>query len=280
MLKDEHLKVVHYEQDSSKVFSNTDIKGGVAITYWDRDKIFEPIKVFTIDPVLKHIVDKVKIVSNKSIRNIITPQGYYRFTKIMHEENPEVSKTFVKGAHHQVGTAVINKHDDQIFFKEKPSNDNEYIQIYGLLKGKRVYRWIDERYIKENEGLNKFKVLVTKANGSGDFGERLSTPLVCGPRIGHTQTFISIGFFDYESSAINCLTYIKTKFSRAMLGIFKVTQDNLSPTWEMVPIQDFSLNSDIDWTKPIAEIDQQLYEKYNLNEEEIEFIETHVKEME
>ena len=44
--------------------------------------------------------------------------------------------------------------------------------------------------------------------------------------------------------------------------------------------QDFTSNSDIDWTKSIPEIDKQLYAKYSLDEKEIEFIETHVKEME
>ena len=47
MLNDEHFKVLHYEQDSSKVFSNTDIKGGVAITYHDNSKKYEAIRVLT-----------------------------------------------------------------------------------------------------------------------------------------------------------------------------------------------------------------------------------------
>ena len=41
----------------------------------------------------------------------------------------------------------------------------------------------------------------------------------------------------------------------------------------------FTSSSDIDWSKPIPEIDQQIYKKYGLSDEEIEFIETHVKEM-
>lgn len=45
-------------------------------------------------------------------------------------------------------------------------------------------------------------------------------------------------------------------------------------------MQDFTENSDIDWSKSIFEIDKQLYEKYNLSDEEIEFIETKVKSME
>jgi hypothetical protein len=64
-----------------------------------------------------------------------------------------------------------------------------------------------------------------------------------------------------------------------MLGIKKVTQDNAVPVWENVPLQDFTLNSDIDWTKSISEIDQQLYKKYQLSKEEITFIEENVQAM-
>lgn len=65
-----------------------------------------------------------------------------------------------------------------------------------------------------------------------------------------------------------------------MLGVLKITQHNSADKWEYVPLQDFTSNSDIDWSKPIPEIDQQLYKKYNLSSEEIDFIEAHVKEME
>ncbi len=64
-----------------------------------------------------------------------------------------------------------------------------------------------------------------------------------------------------------------------MLGVLKVTQDNTPGKWKYVPLQDFTPSSDIDWSKSIPEIDQQLYKKYGLTDEEIEFIETHVKEM-
>lgn len=47
----------------------------------------------------------------------------------------------------------------------------------------------------------------------------------------------------------------------------------------MIPLQDFTDKSDIDWSKSISEIDQQLYKKYGLVDDETEFIESHVKEM-
>lgn len=65
-----------------------------------------------------------------------------------------------------------------------------------------------------------------------------------------------------------------------MLGVNKVTQHNPKSTWANVPIQDFTDKSDINWNTSIANIDKQLYKKYNLTDEEINFIETHVKEME
>ena len=40
MLNDEHFKIGYYEMDSSQIFSNTDIKGGIAISYRDNNKIF------------------------------------------------------------------------------------------------------------------------------------------------------------------------------------------------------------------------------------------------
>ena len=75
------------------------------------------------------------------------------------------------------------------------------------------------------------------------------------------------------------MKYVKTKFARAMLGILKVTQDNSKKVWKYVPMQDFTSNSDIDWSKSIHDVDEQLYKKYGLDEHEIEFIEKNVQEM-
>ena len=79
--------------------------------------------------------------------------------------------------------------------------------------------------------------------------------------------------------AQNLEKYIQTRFVRTLVGIVKITQHITPSTWAHVPLQDFTPASDIDWSKPILEIDQQLYAKYGLDEKEIEFIETHVKEM-
>lgn len=105
----------------------------------------------------------------------------------------------------------------------------------------------------------------------------LGQSIVAPPGVGHTQTFMSIGAFDTEQEAINCWKYINTKFARVMLSTLKVTQHNSPETWANVPLQDFTPNSDIDWNQPVWIIDEQLYRKYGLTHDEINFIERHIQ---
>ena len=88
-----------------------------------------------------------------------------------------------------------------------------------------------------------------------------------------------MGEYNDRRSAENLLLYLKTKFCRALLGTLKTTQHNSKATWANVPLQDFTPSSDIDWSKSIAEIDEQLFDKYGLDEQERNFIRTKVKEM-
>jgi hypothetical protein len=122
-------------------------------------------------------------------------------------------------------------------------------------------------------------VFVPAANGTGAIGEKLSTPLIGEPLTGITQTFISLGGFETNMEAEALLKYIKTKFARTLLGVLKITQGNNRETWAKVPIQDFTTKLDIDWSKSIQEIDQQLYQKYKLSKEEIAFIEEKIQPM-
>ena len=66
---------------------------------------------------------------------------------------------------------------------------------------------------------------------------------------------------------------------RFMHSLAKASQDATAKTYKFVPLQDFTTNSDIDWTKSIPEIDQQLYKKYQLSAEEVAFIESMIKPM-
>lgn len=277
MLNSRNLKIKFYELKSNNVFPGTDIKGGVVITYHDKNKDFEPIETFISEPQLDSIYRKVKKLEEPSLSEIMYGSDSHRFLDIMFEEQPELKDRTDSTHRNAVSTNVFKRYPE--VFTLKPYEDAEYVQIIGRDNNERSLKYLKKSYLRDHPNLEFWKIILPKANGSGALGEVLSTPLIGEPLIGYSQTFISIGKFDTKIEAEACFKYIKTKFARAMLGILKLTQDNPPATWAKVPLQDFTVNSDIDWTQSVADIDRQLYQKYDLSPEEIAFIETHVREM-
>ena len=278
MLADPHFRVLYFNARSKEVFPGQDIKGGVAITYHDNTTDFGAIEHFIVFDELRSIFEKVNHHRYDSFSKIILAAESYQFTDKMHKDHPNAATLLSDNHKYDLKTSVLESLDNIVFFKDRPQ-DGDYVQILGLVKSTRVMRWIKREYIRTPKNFEKWKVFVPGANGSGALGEVLSTPLIGQPLIGHTQTFISIGCFDSENEAENLLKYIKTKFCRVMLGILKATPHNPAPKWKYVPMQDFTVNSDIDWSQSVSGIDRQLYEKYGLDDGEIAFIETHVREM-
>ena len=277
MLYDNHFKIIHYSAKSSNIFAGTDIKGGVVISYRDNNKDFGSIEVFTPFSELNTFFHKIYQREDfESISDCVVSRTAYRLTNAMHSDFPEALSQLSNGHPFDMSTNIFDRLP-QIFFDEKPSD--EYVQILGRQNGERTYKWVKRKYINDTINFNKYKVFIAGANGSGALGETLSTPLIGTPLIGNTESFISIGAFDTLIEAENCLKYVKSKFARCLLGVLKITQHITPEKWAYVPLQDFTPDSDIDWSVSVADIDKQLYKKYGLSPEEIEFIETHVKEM-
>lgn len=279
MLSDNHLRVEYYEQKSSVIFPNTDIKGGIAITYRDTEQKFGKIGTFTAFSELNGILHKV---TNRdyfvSINTILYGKSSYKFNLDLYKDFPLLEERISKSERKSITSNIFEKMSE--VFSDTQTDSNQ-IRILGRENNIRVYKWIDRKYIEDHPNLDKYKVILPASNGSGAIGEVLSTPLVGTPLVGYTQTFISFGAFDNFDESNNLLKYVKSKFFRSLLGTMKVTQHNQSKeVWKNVPIQDFTDSSDIDWSKSISEIDQQLYRKYGLSEEEIQFIEEKVRSME
>ncbi|EOT41988.1 Eco57I restriction-modification methylase domain-containing protein [Enterococcus columbae] len=278
MLNDPHFKIIDYIQDSSVVFPTTDIKGGVAISYRDENKEYIPIDVFTTYTELNSILHKVTPQLNHTMNEIITGRGVYRLSDKALEDHPKIIDIQSKGHSKDVGSSAFKILENIVFFKEKRNDDD--VAVIGRINNQREIWWIKREYLSTPESFDYYKVILPQANGSGAFGETISSPFIGSPKMGHTETFNSIGSFETKKEGINALKYIKTKFTRAMLSILKITQANTREKWAKVPMQDFTDSSDIDWSKSISEIDQQLYRKYGLSEEEIQFIEEKVRSME
>ena len=281
MLADPHLKVLLYEQKSMKIFPNTDIMGGVCVSYRDKEREYGAIGAFSAFDELNAILHKVVTASDfKTLDDLIVQQNKWDLDRL-YEDDPEYrEKIGSKGTEKRLTTPIFSALS---VFKEECSTGD--IKVLGLINNKRIYRYVQSKYVAENHGnLQTYKVIVPASNGSGAIGVTVPTPLigepiVGEPFVGYTQSFIGIGAFNTEAEAQSALRYIKTKFARTMLGILKVTQHNHKGTWKYVPLQDFTSSSDIDWSVPVKAIDQQLYKKYGLSDEEINFIETKVKEM-
>ncbi len=278
LLNDTHFKVVDYWADTSLVFSSVEIKGGVAITYWDETQSFGAIGIFSPHKEIKSILSKVLNDNFLPFSELVYPRDLYRLTEELYSENEWAVGRTSKGHKYDVSSNVFNTFPE-LFSDEKPQNGDEYAAILGRAKNNRILKWIKRNYIKAPDNFAYYKVFIPKANGAGSLGELLSTPVLGEPFVGHTLTFLSIGNFKSEYEANSVLKYIKTKFVRIMLGTLKVTQDNPRETWMNVPLQDFTAFSDIDWSSPVDEIDRQLYKKYSLTDEEIGFIERTAKPM-
>jgi len=138
------------------------------------------------------------------------------------------------------------------------------------------YGWVNINDIPKNHSaIPLHKVYISKAYGAGDAfpHQILGIPFYGEPNSVCTDTYIVIrserGFKSREES-YNVISYIKSRFFRYLVFIKKKTQDAARDVYQFVPLQDFSKP----WT------DEELYKKYNLTDEEIQFIESMIKPME
>ena len=277
MLSDSHFKVMKFEADASSVFSGVEIKGGVAVTYRDADSEFEPIGTFVAWEPMRSVISKVGTACDPSLASLVTGAVPYKYSDEVKSQHPEYAEQM--GKSFDLRTNAFDKLFGKLFFRDK-KDDASYVAVCGLFNKKRECFWIKRSYIEVPDNFNGFKVLLSKASGAGAFGEKLASLAIASKQVGHTQSFVSMGNFNTEAEADALVKYLKTKFARALLGILKVTQDMTPRVWGLVPQQDFTPGSDIDWSQSVADIDRQLYAKYGLDDTEIEFIESHVKEME
>ncbi len=297
MLGNPHLKVAHFEQEAIKIFPNTDIKGGIAIIYYDRNEILGPIGEFIPDKTLEQISSRFVKDSNNLPSIVFSGRSDLKFTERFLMDYPQSVQDRLNAINETHGNVTALSPGEEyelksstfdvlpyVFLNQQPANSEDYYKILGLEGSKRCYKWIPKKYMTprypESNNISSYKLFLPESNGAGVLGEKLSTPVIGHPSESSTPTFISIGNFNNKETASNALKYLHTKFVRILLGICKKTQHNPAAVWSYVPMQIFDNNSDIDWSKSVAEIDMQLYKKYGFSDEEIAYVESIVKPME
>lgn len=160
------------------------------------------------------------------------------------------------------------------------------VKVFGRFDGSREIRYLPAGFTpsKGADTMDTWKVFLSKADGAaGQLGNPIPARIIGRGVVGDTrtlctETFLAIAPFATETEATNAVTYSRTRFFRFMVGIRKL-KNMTRDTYKFVPQQDFTSGSDIDWSRTVAEIDAQLYAKYDLSAEEIAFIESMITVM-
>lgn len=161
-----------------------------------------------------------------------------------------------------------------------PESSSEHdLKLFHIENNKRKVEYMSRADARKNEvDIEKDKVFITGAGGSGTDPKVMSTPIVAPKHSVCSQSFLYAAF-DSAEEAENFKTYIYTKFFRILLAALKITQSASSRFYRFIPIQDFKNTSFVPWQSSIEEIDEYLFKKYNLAKEDIEFIDRRISEL-
>lgn len=270
-----HFVSIYNYSIASNVFNNVWIAGGVNYYLYDRDYSGK-VDFYTCNNVKKE--KQTRDLFEEGLDIVINSGENYAILQKVRKGDFVSLTTITKGRDAFGITGKNAKNVSEAIF---------FDGAYELRCAHEEIRYVKKDIITKNMDIaNKWKVFISKGNGgAGTLGDEKQVAILGKPYLGKaksvcTDSLIPIGCFDTEAEALNLQKYIKTKFLRYIVGILKVSQNVSQNVYQFVPLQDFTEKSDIDWSKSVTEIDQQLYKKYNLSDEEITFIESMIKPME
>jgi len=271
MMNDKRIRLIKDFENAKECFQGINLDGGVCYFLWDKnyngqvDYYFKSIdgkenfsKRFLKSEIATTIIRDFRQLS---IIEKVFLKSEIKFSEIVSSRKP-----------YGISTDLFNDPKKYGYDKipEKPFAGS--IKIYGVFgnKGgaKRVVGYIHKDKFEYTDSVEKFKLFHSYA-----YTTTATVPpeiIIAPPKEICTETFLRIGVFNTEKEARNCLSYIKTKFFRALLSYNRIQKNLSRSTFELIPIQDFSES----WN------DEKLYKKYKLDQSEIVFIESKIKSME
>ena len=266
MLQDTSIKKLIDFVDSRDLFPTADIAGGICYFLWDKEynglchfthnsnsksttvlKSLNSHDTLLRHPLAEDIVGKIKLLSNKYFDSVVSsrkPFGLATNVNIKEEGNLQIR--------HNKGIGYFNRIDVPI--------GKDMID-----KWKVIISYLSAEHAGQPDKNGQFKILSSLAI--------LQPGYVC------TETYLVVYVSDTKEAVENALKYFQTKFLRFLVSIMAISQHITKGCFVFVPMQDFTTDSDIDWSKSIADIDAQLYAKYDLSSDEITFIESMIKPM-
>lgn len=270
MLQDNRLSKIVDFVNAKDCFPNTSIGGGINYFLWDSNHKAE------CDFSYMH--DGIKDTMHRKLNEFSIFIRYNKAVEIIHKTNKkdEAKLSLIVSSRNPFGFSSNKRGKSQKFENcislyssagmsyipaKEVDGSNQYLQTYKIMISK-----VTSEHAGEPDKNGMFKILSRT--------ELINPTEVC------TDSYLVIGSFKKKEDAVSLLKYLKSKFSRFLL-LQAVTSINLSKDkFDFIPHQNFTANSDIDWSKSIPEIDKQLYVKYGLTKEEIGFVESMIKPME
>jgi len=263
MLNNRSIKKMFVYPASTDVFASVEIKGGICYfliesnytgdceySLFDKNqvtKVYRALNEFEVlirNPIVAGIVKTVwtnKIQDDvSSLVSGDTPFGI--------PTNPVASK---KRAF-PISSKKDKSHTTSLIYLENHS---------------RKVAYIDRTHIQKNaKDIDKYKVFIPKASGSGNDPYVVGKPEFAFPDSVCSQTFLYVAF-DTEVETRNFISYLETKFFRVLVSASKISQDLPSKCYRFVPIVDFNKA----WN------DSELYKLFGLSDEEINNIEAMIE---
>lgn len=277
MLSDKQLSLIHDFFNAKDCFSNVDIKGGIMYFRWDKGYCGDCHIVSHMQNGTISIADRPLIMAGMdsfiryneavSIIEKVKNKTSATFDSIVSSRDPFGLDVRAAGTYIQVKPK----------FTLSKNNETDVAYYYfGWRKDGVGYLSID----KVNTGhmfIESPKLFIPCAWGSGRIEEDRLKPFIPEHRSVCFETYLMVGPFNTWDEVANAEKYINTKFFHFLVSPLKISQHATQSVYRLVPLQDFTASSDIDWSQTVIDIDQQLYSKYGLNKNEISFIESMIK---
>ena len=281
MMSDKHIRYIYDYENSADCFAGLHIDGGVNYFLWNRDE--EGLCTYVYKPKSgkeirneRYLLSPLADIVIRDIRRLTIIEKVTKATNLFKEI---VSFTQPFG----IRKDLFNKPERYPLSKLSDKSFPNSVRVYGVkgIKGgaRRTIGYVSRGIITKNAAfIPKYKLFFTTTFST----DAIVPPevIVANPNDICTETFIVFGPFDTKQEQQNCLKYTNTDFFHILLyfgrGTMQVSQD----VFRFIPLQDFTEKSDIDWNKSVEEINQYLYDKYNLSETERAFIESMIRPME
>ena len=259
MLNDKSLKTIHDFPETSDCFPGVNIRGGVCYFLWDKSHTQNTCNV------ANHKGEEVDFDSRPLLED--GAEIFIRFNKaisILRKVQALNENSFSEKVSSRKPFGLESNHSS---FNKNPT-DTKNIKLYRNGNDGFINQ---EEIPKNTQWVKKHKVFISKASPGGD---EYPHQVITSPRLGSansccTETYLVAGTYENAEIANNVISYASTNLFRFLMLLVKPTQNISKKVYNLVPMQDFSQ----EWT------DEKLYKKYNLNEEEINFIESMIKPM-